>query len=201
MKASRSPIFFFFFLLLFLLNTFCVFQTDFAGKVDRWVYDLFVLFDNTAWIRISQIITFFGNGSTLYVLGGIVIGWLLMGRRVKAAVLYFSFLAVGFSLNALLKLYFARPRPIGYDVSHSLTTYAYPSGHAFDSLIFYFMTLLVLSQSWPVAVKRSVALFFSFLVLAIGLSRITLGVHWLSDVTGGWFLGAAWIFLSQKKDK
>ena len=219
MKALRPAFLFVFFLILFLLNTFFVFETGWMPEIDRRVYGLFEVLKSSEWLRVSHIVTFFGNGNTLYLLGGVVIGWLLMvrscspstlserrpsGRRVEGLIhrrfgrtgWYFVVLALGFELNALLKLYFARPRPVGYDHSYVPTTYAYPSGHAFDSLVFYFLTFVIFSQKMGSKTKRAASVILVCLTTAIGLSRLALGVHWLSDVTGGLLLGAAWLFLN-----
>ncbi|MBI4410956.1 MAG: phosphatase PAP2 family protein [Deltaproteobacteria bacterium] len=196
MNASRSLSFFVLFLTLFILNTFFVFQTGFMEDIDRRVYEFLFVFKSAGRLRISHWLTFPGNGATLYVLAGLFILWFVVQRRFGAAIWYFASLAGGFQLNAFLKICFERVRPVGYDPAYLPHTFAYPSGHAFDSFVFYFLTLLIISGKWPGPLRVLTLFLAVLLVLSIGASRITLGVHWLSDVTGGLFLGAAWVFLN-----
>lgn len=195
MRHNRLALFVFF-VLLFFLNTFLVFKTTGLTEFDQWLYESFKVFKTPGWLLFGRGVTFLGDAATLYGLGGIVIAWLCLKRRFKAAAGYFVSLAVAFPLNALLKIYFGRPRPVGYDPEYLLKTYAYPSGHAFDALVFCFLTLIILSRREPSKTNKMALIPLTILVLAIGLSRLTLGVHWLSDVTGGFFLGAAWIALN-----
>ncbi len=88
----------------------------------------------------------------------------------------------------LLKLYFARPRPqlVPHldDVGASLS---YPSGHATNAAVVYLLLALVLPQQ-----RRTLWLVLAAaLALLTGLSRMMLGVHFASDILGGWMLGAA----------
>jgi undecaprenyl-diphosphatase len=78
----------------------------------------------------------------------------------------------------------ARPRPdFGQIVSNSM---AYPSGHSANSMTVYLaVALLVIPAPW----RRASAIAAIILSLMIGLSRVYLGVHWPSDVVGGWALG------------
>lgn len=196
MTSRRSIFFLVFFSLLFFFHACLVFRTGIVGVIDRHIHDFFSRLTGPGWLRIGHAVTFFGNGFFLYVLAAVVILLLLLQRRFRPALRYFLLLAAGFGTNALLKICFARPRPVGYDPSYVLKSYAYPSGHAFDSFIFYFLTLLMLSDRFSPCARRLAFLLFAVLIAAIGFSRLILGVHWASDVTGGFLLGAAWIFLN-----
>ena len=73
-------------------------------------------------------------------------------------------------------------------------TSSFPSGHAASSMIFYLTMALTLTVGtrWHRAAAAG-ALCLSFL---IGLSRVMLGVHWPSDVIGGWSFGLLWVLLT-----
>lgn len=121
---------------------------------------------------------------------------LVRGRRRLCAFLIVTCLG-GSVISTAVKLAVNRPRPV---VHHEIITAfgkSFPSGHAVSSTVVYGATLLVLL---PVVERRgrrraAVALTFA-LVLAIGCSRLLLGVHFLSDVLGGFVLGLAWLAAS-----
>ena len=71
---------------------------------------------------------------------------------------------------------------------------SFPSGHSMSSLVAYGALLLVFLPSDPQAQRRVwLAVGAATLVLAIGFSRLALGVHYITDVLGGFVLGAAWL--------
>jgi undecaprenyl-diphosphatase len=71
---------------------------------------------------------------------------------------------------------------------------SFPSGHSTSSMVFYLTAALVLSQGsrW-----RGAAIAAGLLMaILVGLSRIVLGVHWPSDVVGGWVFGLLWVLVT-----
>jgi len=95
----------------------------------------------------------------------------------------------------VLKLVIRRPRPAYAGVFRHHYTSSFPSGHAMGSLIGYGMLAYVLTLLWihsrggQIAVVLGAAL----LVVAIGLSRLYLGLHYFSDVVGGYAAGVLWL--------
>jgi undecaprenyl-diphosphatase len=92
-------------------------------------------------------------------------------------------------LNATLKLMFERPRPDLFRAIPSPHSHSFPSGHAMRSIAIYGAIAAVLCAIHP-RLTRGVVLTVALLVLAIGLSRVYLGVHWPSDVVAGYAFGA-----------
>jgi membrane-associated phospholipid phosphatase len=97
-------------------------------------------------------------------------------------------------LNQALKRAIQRPRPF-HSAILSSQSWSFPSGHAMGSLIGYGMLAYVLITSTAVGRRHRIAivLMTTLLVLAIGFSRLYLGVHYFSDVIGGFGAGVLWL--------
>jgi len=102
----------------------------------------------------------------------------------------------GALINELLKNIFLRPRPDFPNAFYHESGFSFPSGHSMLSILFYGMTAyLIASQvlSWKTQIRLGVTAFT--LSLLIGFSRIFLGVHYLTDVLGGWAAGVVWLIV------
>ena len=148
---------------------------------------------HAGFVQAMQVIS--NSGSSLawvVVLTGVVI-WLLWRRRPRLA-LFVVITGLGSSLlNVSVKSAVHRLRPVVADPVAHAHGLSFPSGHAQAAIVGYAVLLLVflplLHGVWRKAAITSAVV----MVLAIGFSRIALGVHYLSDVVGGLLLGAAWI--------
>lgn len=117
--------------------------------------------------------------------------WRREQRRVAAFLLVTS--GGGGLVNSAVKLLVDRPRP---QVDHPIATAwgeSFPSGHSMGSTICYGALLLVFLAVIPRRRRPFAVLATAALVLAIGASRLLLGVHFLTDVVGGFALGLAWL--------
>ncbi|WP_380872490.1 phosphatase PAP2 family protein [Sphingomonas sp. DBB INV C78] len=115
-------------------------------------------------------------------------------RRFPAA--WFIAVAVtgGLILTGLLKLIFARPRPDLMPHLQQVTSTGFPSGHALGATVTYGALAIVIG-CMDDRYRRSAMAFVILLVGIIGLTRIYLGVHMLTDVVAGWSVGVAWLAL------
>lgn len=124
-----------------------------------------------------------------------VVVWLLRARRwVDAAWVTVSVLGVGL-LNTALKDWVGRVRPPFAGGGAALDSLSFPSGHA-SGIACLVVTALVLA--WPrlsPGGRRWAVLGGVVLAVLVGLSRMWLGVHYLSDVVAGWAFGVAWALL------
>ena len=100
----------------------------------------------------------------------------------------------GEALNQFLKRLIHRPRPLQSSILSS-QSWSFPSGHAMVSLIAYGMLayVLVVLGSWSFRRRVDIALGATLVILLIGWSRIYLGVHYVSDVIGGYVAGSIWL--------
>lgn len=96
-------------------------------------------------------------------------------------------------LGALAKLAVGRVRPVLPDPVATATGLSFPSGHALNSAVGALLVVLVTGRRLGTAGRVAAGLLAGLLVLAVGVSRIGLGVHYLSDVLGGWLLAGAWV--------
>lgn len=135
-----------------------------------------------------------GGTAGLGTIVAIVAAILLVRKERASAVFVVVTVVTGALLNLLLKAIFARTRP---DLATAVITarwYSFPSGHAMGTFItFGALAYIALRQPWPwVAKSGSLALALTIVVL-VGLSRVYLGVHWASDIAGGWSAGTVWL--------
>lgn len=140
---------------------------------------------------IMQFFSFIGMDGIL-VLSVLIPLFFLWKKRKYEAILFSIMIGMGVVLNTLLKLITQRPRPTfaPLAIEHSLS---FPSGHSMNSFIF-FMTIAYFYYHFTHRKKRSLIAFFiaTVIILCIGISRIYLGVHYPSDVLGGYVAGLLW---------
>jgi membrane-associated phospholipid phosphatase len=94
--------------------------------------------------------------------------------------------------SEILKAFFARMRPDFVTHLDSVSSAAYPSGHANNAAVVYILFIMLVPQArhplWQAAAAA--------MIVVTGLSRIMLGVHWPTDVIGGWMLGASFALMA-----
>lgn len=149
------------------------------------------------WLRTAMVdLTALGGVSVLTVLTMIVAGYLLVGRKAVTALFVVVAVSGGAILSTLLKSQFARPRPDIVAHLVDVSTTSFPSGHAMNSAIVYLTLGALLARTQAERPPRIYILSVAIgLTLAIGASRVYLGVHWPSDVASGWMVGAVWAIL------
>jgi undecaprenyl-diphosphatase len=149
------------------------------------------------WLEAAMIdITSLGGWTVLTLITTVVIVYLLITKRLEAALLMFGSVVGGAVLSTGLKIGFARPRPDLVDHLVNVSSASFPSGHAMLSAATYLTLGALLART---DTRRTVRGFlFSIavlLTLIIGASRVYLGVHYPTDVLAGWCLGSAWALL------
>lgn len=149
------------------------------------------------WVRTAMLdITALGGVAVLTALTIVVAGYLVVARKARTSLIVIAAVSSGAILSTLLKSLFDRPRPdlVAHLVDVSSTSF--PSGHAMNSAVVYLTLGALLARAHLERTTRIYVLSVAIaLTLAVGSSRVYLGVHWPSDVIAGWIVGAFWAVL------
>lgn len=125
---------------------------------------------------------------TMLVPFTLIAAWILLRRgEGRAAAYLLAFTLWGRAIVDMVKLLIGRTRPESLEHLAETFSASFPSGHAANSTIVYGCAAILLAPGRPWVLALALALSF-----AIGISRLLLGVHWPSDVVGGWTLGLLW---------
>lgn len=143
-------------------------------------------------VAASRVLAWLGSVTVASVLAAVVVVVLLIARRRRTALAVALVAAVAPLITHYLKLVVGRERPTWPDPFVTLSDPAFPSGHATAGIAVWCVCgialgALVRDRSWGAVL----ALPFVVLGIAIGISRLVLGVHWPSDVVGGWCVALA----------
>jgi undecaprenyl-diphosphatase len=134
------------------------------------------------------------GGVTVMTLVAIVgvLAFLMHRKRWHAAILAVTVVLADISSEGLKQLY-GRPRPDLVPHGSYVYSASFPSGHStLSAATFLTLAMLIASLEPNRGTKIMVFVLAMLLVLAVGVSRVYLGVHWPSDVLAGWCLGGAW---------
>lgn len=159
--------------------------------------DLLLLLHQTANPILDQVAS---QATKLGIYGGtfpilVLLAGILTYFKKWRSLLYLTITALGsIALNYGTKSFFARPRPHLWDSFYTAISPAFPSGHALSSMI---LAMILMTLVWGTRWQ-----FFSFIVsvifvVLIAWTRLYLGVHYPSDILGGWSLAIAWSLLVQ----
>jgi membrane protein DedA with SNARE-associated domain/membrane-associated phospholipid phosphatase len=138
----------------------------------------------------AKVVTWFGSGAVVWALAAVA-GALLAWRR-RWAELWVLLAGVTITQLGIVEIKDAVDRPRPPDPVVSSSSSSFPSGHAAHSVIYLWLAVTIVMRLRP-GMTRGAAVVSAGLALTIliGLSRVYLGVHYLSDVSAGWALGAA----------
>lgn len=164
------------------------------GPLDRSVYEALYAGHRPALVVVARFFTALGEPTVLIVAGFLFAALLWREARGRFGLAVLLVVMMGRGLSEVQKYWIARARP---DLEPHLVvvkTSSFPSGHAASSMIFYLTLALALTAGtrWQKPAAGAAIL----LSLLIGASRVMLGVHWPSDVVGGWAFGMLWVMLT-----
>src|SRR5450432_2164183 len=154
----------------------------------------YVTYINT---NVMQSLTFLGTHTFLIPANLLLTAWFLfIKKRHWYSITIPSVALSSLLLMFILKLIFRRDRPVG-PLLQAAKGFSFPSGHALMSVTFYGLLVLIVWQNVQQAwLKWTLSVFLILLILAIGLSRVYLRLHYASDVLAGFSVGLVWLLLS-----
>ena len=141
---------------------------------------------------IAKFITNFG-GAIFLIIATIILFILIKNKKIGFSII--SNLVIVTILNQLLKNILQRPRPNEFRIIEE-TGYSFPSGHSMVSMAFYgYLIYLIYRYVKNKYVKWVLIVLLSILICTIGISRIYLGVHYTSDVLGGFLISISYLVI------
>ncbi|TDU80299.1 phosphatase PAP2 family protein [Streptomyces sp. KS 21] len=145
-----------------------------------------------AWVRVLEFLTQVVWGPlTMRLLVAAAVVWLLRRRALRLAAWAACTTTVGGLVGLLAKNAVERARPHLPDPVAHAPGFSFPSGHAMTATTSCAVLLLVLIPLVPRAWRPLPWVLAAASVIGVGFTRVALGVHWVSDVVGGWLLGLA----------
>jgi undecaprenyl-diphosphatase len=159
-----------------------------------WLNSLVV--GHPAVVRVVKAVTWLGSGGVLWALTGTAAVVLAIRRRWRLAIYLLIAGAGALTLDPVLKALVGRLRPVvAHPIAHGNGN-SFPSGHSLGSFVCYGALFLVFLPVVRGRWRRVFTAGIAALIAAIGISRLLLGVHYISDVLGGWALGLTWLGLT-----
>ncbi len=141
-------------------------------------------------------LTSLGSTVVMTLITTVTVSYLALFGSRRMAALVLSAMVSGSALVTAAKSLFGRARPDLAFADLTVSGLSFPSGHASMSAIaFLTMGALIAATRRRARERIYILLVAGLLTLLVGISRVTLGVHWATDVMGGWAFGAAWAVL------
>ena len=154
---------------------------------DDWIYNFFFFLKSEGLTSVMKIITAFSNVKIMIGLSIISLFSLIWKR--KESLYMVGTLGCSTIINLILKNIFRRDRPLHYRFIEE-SGFSFPSGHAMGSTAFYGSIIVMIKNSKiDKKLKYIINSLLGLLIFLIGISRIYLGVHYPSDIVGGWIVG------------
>lgn len=146
---------------------------------------------------VMKFFTFIGSTKMVIILSLLIMLFLYKVLHHRLELILFTVVILGAAaLNFLLKHLFHRMRPNLHRLI-DISGFSFPSGHAMSAFALYGIVAFLLWRHIPTKWGRSLLIFISsFMILMIGISRIYLGVHYPSDIIGGYFASGFWLAIS-----
>ncbi|PGY08490.1 phosphatase PAP2 family protein [Bacillus sp. AFS031507] len=161
---------------------------------DRTVIDMVQGSETLVLTNVMKFFTFIGSAPFVIVLSLFLLFFLYKVLHHRFELILFAAAITGSAiLNGILKQFFQRVRPDFHRLI-DIEGYSFPSGHAMNAFTVYGILSFLLWRHIPSRFGRGVLISVSMvMILAIGISRIYLGVHYPSDIIGGYFASGFWI--------
>lgn len=176
---------------------------ELAGQVlegETHAVDLWVLQRAQAWraehpwlTEVMRDLSGIGSTVTLTLVTLMTVGYLSLATTHRVALTVATSVASGAALMSLLKIAFGRLRPDVAQAAIVVPGLSFPSGHSsMAAIVFLTLGTLIASTRTRLRERSYILAAAALVALLVGVSRVMLGVHWATDVLGGWAFGAGW---------
>lgn len=168
-----------------------------GNKIDTAAFDFMAGYVSDTNTRVMEFFSFLGSHRFLVPANLLLIAYAIFIQKktwwaIKLLAISLSSLLLMFSLKAL----FNRPRP-ATPLLYEVPGLSFPSGHAFMSFTFYGLLIYIISKEIQHSMLRYISMLLLFVtIIFIGISRIYLRVHYITDVAAGFCLGMIWLVIS-----
>lgn len=163
-------------------------------SVDRAAHDWAISARNTAATHFFVLFTQIGSPAGLAVI--VMIVSIVAARRKRFRWMAYLWVtgAGATVLNLLLKAHFARARPGVSDAIRDAHGFSFPSGHAMGSIVVFGALAYLATRAFSTWPRQSAAVALAVtIILSVGVSRVYIGVHWISDIAAGYTAGLLWL--------
>lgn len=195
-KITKKKIFLFIEVSCLIIFSALALQINYLHGEFSWDKKILLAIHNTSnsfLDNLTSVLTDFGRFK-LIVLFTILISFLLFFYNKKRLLTYLiTSIFTSAIVNFIIKILFHRPRPNLWESSYPLPSdFSFPSGHAMGSMT---LALTLLVVCWGSRYQILLWILATIYVILIAWTRLYLGVHYPSDILGGWLLGIAWTTL------
>ncbi len=159
---------------------------------DTTIYHSIISIKSSFWTFFFTFITSFASPIVIIIIS---LSLFVMFKNKKYAWLSLGSLGLIFLINTALKYIFSRPRPFEWMLVEE-TGYSFPSAHAMIAMAFYGLLIYLI---WQTQIDKNKKIFLTVimvtLIILIGISRIYLGVHYCTDIIGGFTLSLSYLII------
>ena len=161
--------------------------------IDKYGYNLISKLKNENMTNIIKIITNIG-GTIIIAVVTMLSLFIFRNKKINTCIIL-NLLGIFILNNVLIKNIIARDRPTGINIIEE-NGYSFPSGHtAISTVVYGYLIYLIYNYVSNKKLKYVLISILSIIILVVGLTRIYLGVHYTSDVLGGYLLGIVYLLL------
>ncbi len=170
---------------LFLLDLYFILSGCSKG-IDSNVAIFFANHNNIVLTNIFKFISFICSPKFMILVNVCLFIFIVLKKRYKLFLINVASIA-SVIVNNIIKIIIKRERP-NFLVLSNETSYSFPSGHSMISILF-FGSIIYLVNKYNIKYKKTITILLSIFIILVGLSRLYLGVHFLTDVIGGYLCG------------
>ena len=181
---------FYLFVFLFFADAFLV-LSGISSSFDSAISLFFSVHNNMILTNIFKIISFICSPKFMIILNVLLFIFIIVKKKYKLSIIVLSSIS-SVIFNNLVKIIVRRERP-DYLRMVVEKSYSFPSGHTMISVLF-FGSIIYLVNKYNLKHKRLITFSLSTFILLVGISRIYLGVHYLTEGVGGYLLGIVVLF-------